>query len=314
MDFDFSTKAGWQKFFVSLITIAAMVATAFGVSNSDKWVTVGAVVAEFLAGIAFFIVNQNAAKGKAAATQAALETKADLIKTLAITAPEVAKVALFKVDAATVEPVKLVAFLKDKIKTARVIYGTWEGAKSFYLGWFRERFDLAIKRLANLNPTMGGVELVKKAVFEITGGELDDKMCQAIGQIPGYLGAVGAQADIKVISDLFSAIDNTKELAWMKAGWTKLAVRGAVKAIIDDATLRLQHGGPNDTVDPQVLAEWGLTQYMINASQFSGNRVDKIMWSTYRDKDGNPYPGTYNLIDFDPWAMAGVDSTSMEDI
>ncbi len=91
--FDFSTKEGIQKFIITIIGIVATVVTsAFGISpdKASIWVSLLTQFAPLIAVVVYYIVNQYAAKGKAAASQVALETKVAMVKSLAVISPEVA--------------------------------------------------------------------------------------------------------------------------------------------------------------------------------------------------------------------------------
>ena len=70
MDFDLTTKTGWQKFLVSIVGIVSSVGLAFGMSQAavDSIVAIVTALIPIIAAIAYYIVNQLAAKGKAAAT------------------------------------------------------------------------------------------------------------------------------------------------------------------------------------------------------------------------------------------------------
>ena len=126
MDFDFSTKAGIQKFIVTLVGLLVEALTTFGVSQGtlDTIQSIVALATPILVLIIYYIVNQMAAKGKASTEVKKAEVVADTIKTLAMTAPDVAMaVATYKVAAEPV-PAPVIPNIKEKIKTARVMFGT----------------------------------------------------------------------------------------------------------------------------------------------------------------------------------------------
>jgi hypothetical protein len=81
MDFDFTTKAGFQKFFAFAVTMAVEVLAMFGLPQAklDVAVQLGAILVPVLAMIGFFIVNQIAATGKAKAEIAKLNATAAAI-------------------------------------------------------------------------------------------------------------------------------------------------------------------------------------------------------------------------------------------
>ena len=64
---DFSTKAGWQKFLITLIGIIGTVALGFGFSQAkiESITATATTLVPIIATIGFWIVNQVAAKGKA---------------------------------------------------------------------------------------------------------------------------------------------------------------------------------------------------------------------------------------------------------
>lgn len=199
--------------------------------------------------------------------------------------------------------------VKDRIKSARVMYGTWEGTKALMMGEFKQRFEDSLKRLVRLNPNIKSIDAARSAILEITGTIVDDKACEAIGQQPGMLGAVGANADIKIIGDLLNAIDKTKELGYMKTAFIRVATRYAVKSILDEVTIRVQQGDGNEQ-SRLALEEFGLTRWQINKSyESSGAGGEFRIWYSTTNQ-----PGTFQLRSFDQYMLAGVDSTTMEDL
>jgi len=288
MDFDFTTPAGIQKFIMSLVGIAGTVALAFGIAqeNIDVWVKLIAILAPILASLIFALVNQSAAKGKAVAAQTALETKTEMIKTLAITAPEVAIAIAAPETVAMVAPISLV---KDRINIARQTFSTWEGAKALLLGTFKERFEAALRRFASIGGTP--VEVARQAIEEVVGVMLDQKTCEKLSQQPGFLGAMSSKVDIQIISDLFTAIDKEPALAYMKAAFMKRAIWYAVKSTVDEAVTRVYAGEGNEK-SRLALQEFGYSPAEARNVQFSGS-----------------YP-----MGFDPWARAGVSWETMEDL
>jgi hypothetical protein len=200
----------------------------------------------------------------------------------------------------------IIPSIKDRIKIARQTYGTWEGTKQLMLGTFKEAFESALRRLLRLNPNLKTLDAARAAILEIVGVQLDDKACEAIGQIPGFLGAVGANADIKIIGDLLDAIDRTPELSYMKAAFIKIATRYAVKNILDEVVLRIQ-AGQGDESSKRALEEFGLTRWQVDKSQWSGGNL-QIWYSTTNQKD------SYGFRQFDQYMLAGVDNNTMEDL
>lgn len=288
MDFDFTTKAGIQKFIVTLAGLLVEALTTFGVSQGmlDTIQSIVALATPILVLIIYYIVNQMAAKGKAATEVKKAEVVADTIKNLAITAPNVAMaVATYKVSA---EPV-VIPNIKEKIKTARVMFGTWQGAKSVMLQTFKDRFETALKRYASIGMTT--IEAARKAVYDVTGVTMSDEACERIAKEPGLYGAVAANADIKIISDLLDAIDKYPELDYMKKAFIKLAVKAVVKGIVDEAVIRIQAGEGN-AASRLALQEFGYTAEQARNAQYSGGVV----------------------YGFDPWAKAGVDPFTLEDL
>jgi hypothetical protein len=67
MDFDFSTKAGFQKLIVYIVGILSTIAIGFGISQTkvDSLVQIVTTLTPLISTIAFYIVNQMAATGKA---------------------------------------------------------------------------------------------------------------------------------------------------------------------------------------------------------------------------------------------------------
>lgn len=288
---DFTTKAGIQKFVVTLVGLVVECLTVFGVAQGtlDTIQSIAAMATPILVVIIYYIVNQMAAKGKAQTEITKIEQKSDLIKTLAQTSPEVAIAAIQ--EPVKLEPVKQesVPQIKDKIAAARKTFGTWEGAKAVMLGTFKDRYEAALKRYASMS--LQPIEAVRRAVEEVSGVQLTTKECELIANTPGFVGAVTANYDIKIISDLLDAIDRTPELAYLKTAFTKQAVRYAVKAIIDEAVLRIQAGEGN-AASRLALQEFGYTPEEARNAQFSGGAVHG----------------------FNPWARAGVDPFTLEDL
>jgi hypothetical protein len=187
----------------------------------------------------------------------------------------------------------------------RATVGTWEGAKQYLLGTFKDRWEASLRRMLMNNPNMATVDAVRQAVLEVLNVKMDDKVCEAISQTPGFLGAISAHSDIKIISDLLDVIDRTKELAYMKTMFTAIAVRYGIKNTLDDVVLRTQ-SSDMPTVKAAML-ECGLNQWQIDKSQFSGGQI-KMWYST------TGQIGTYQYEDFDVYRLAKVNPATMEDI
>jgi hypothetical protein len=291
MDFDFTTKAGIQKFIVTLVGLLVEALTTFGVSQGmlDTVQSIAALATPILVLVIYYIVNQMAAKGKAATEVKKAEVVSDTIKTLSVVAPDVAlAVATYKVSADPT-PAPFIPNIKEKIKNARVMFGTWQGAKSVILQTFKDRFEAALKRYASIGMTT--IEAARKAVYEITGISMSDEACERIAKEPGLYGAIAANADIKIISDLLDAIDKYPELDYLKKSFIKLAVKAVVKGIIDEAVIRIQAGEGN-AASRLALQEFGYTEAEARNAQYSGGAV----------------------YGFDPWARAGVDPITLEDL
>jgi hypothetical protein len=193
--------------------------------------------------------------------------------------------------------------LKPRIAAARATVGTWEGAKAYLIGTFKERWEAALRRAASVGMTT--VDAVRQAVLDVLNVKMDDKMCEIISGTPAFLGAVTTHSDIKIISDLLDVIDKTPELAYMKEPLIKIAVRYAVKNILDDVVVRTQ-SSDIATVKAAML-ECGLTQWQIDKSQFSGGQI-QIWYSTTNQM------GTFGFRDFDIYMLAGVDWQTLEDL
>jgi hypothetical protein len=192
--------------------------------------------------------------------------------------------------------------MKTDLKAASATIGSWEGAKSFMLGTFKDRFEAALKRYAALS--MSTIEAVRKAVQDVTGVCLDEKTCQALGQQPGFLGAMSSGVDITIIGDLFAAIDKTPELVYMKAPFIKIAVRYARKAILDGVVKNVQSGITETVKTALLYAGMSLYQAEKTIPELPG-----YMWySTMPD-----VLGTYSFRPFDITVLAGVDPDTLED-
>jgi hypothetical protein len=196
--------------------------------------------------------------------------------------------------------------VKERIAVARKTYGTWEGAKQMLLGTFKDAFETALRRMLRLNPNLKTIDAVRQAVLEVTGVQLEDRACEAIGQIPGFLGAVGANADIRIISDFLDAVDRMKELVYYKKIFITLAVRYAVKDIVNKVWQRVQDGAATESAK-QALEEFGLTRWQIDKSQWNGSDL-QIWYSTTNQKD------SYSFRQFDPWMLAGIDPSTGDDL
>ena len=303
MDFDFTTKAGIQKFLVTIFGLIIEVVAILMPQDVDTITKLGTMIIPILAVIAYYIVNQVAATGKAKTAQAELVTKTETIKTLAITAPEVA--------IALASPIILpqiaapIPQVKDKIKVARQTYGTWEGAKAMLLGTFKDRFESALRRFASIGDTP--IEVARKAVDEVAGVYIDDKACELISQTPGFLGAVSSKVDIQIIGDLIAAVEKTPALAYVKTALINRAVWYAVKGVVDDAVVRLQAGEGN-AESKLVLQEFGVSAESARKSQWSGRDVE-----VYTPMSSNPADG-FQFKRFNQWALAGIDPTTMNDL
>ena len=199
--------------------------------------------------------------------------------------------------------------LKDRIAASRATLAlSWEATKQYLLGTFNARFELALKRYANIN--MSTIEAARRAVAEVVGVQLDDKTCQAIGQIPGFLGALGASLDAKqILPDLLTAIDKYPELAYMKKSFTNRAIWYAVKEACDVLTIRCQSGVTEDV--KAALVEAGMSLW--EAEKTAPMMPLQMYYTTVHDSvTGAGVPGTYGYRDFSVFVLAGVDPTTME--
>jgi hypothetical protein len=240
-----------------------------------------------------------------------------MIEKLAVEAPEVAIALAANNSTITTETPAKVQLIKERIALVRKAYGTWEGAKAYLTSAFKDRYEAAIKRYASMS--LQPIEVVRKAIEEVVGIELTDKECETIGNTPGFVGAVTAGVDTGIISDFFTAIDKTPEMAYMKKRFIDRAIWLGVKGTIDEVNNRIV-AGLNAYTDEGTKAakaammEFGLTQFMIDKSQFEGAAIKGVWYSTVKDKDGNIVKDTYQFKDWDPYYFAGVDPFTMQDI
>lgn len=199
--------------------------------------------------------------------------------------------------------------LKERIAASRTtLSASWEACKAYLLGTFNARFELALRRYANIN--MSTIEAARRAIAEVVGVQLDDKTCQAIGQIPGFLGALGASLDAKqILPDLFTAIDKYPELAYMKKSFTNRAIWYAVKEACDVLTIRCQSGVTEDV--KAALVEAGMSLW--EAEKTAPMMPLQMYYTTVHDPvTGAGVPGTYGYRDFSVFVLAGVDPITME--
>jgi hypothetical protein len=198
--------------------------------------------------------------------------------------------------------------LKERIAASRATLGaSWEATKAYLLGTFNARFEAALKRYANIN--MSTIEAARRAVMDIVGVQLDDKTCQTIGQIPGFLGALGAALDSKqILPDLLAAIDRTPELAYMKKAFTNRAIWYSVKEACDVLTIRCQSGVTEDV--KAALVEAGMSLW--EAEKTAPFMPLQMYYTTVRDANGQGLPGTYGYREFSVFVLAGVDPITME--
>jgi hypothetical protein len=135
MDFDFSTKAGYQKLFAFVLTMVIEALAVFGVSQAklDVIVSASAVAIPIISMIAFFIANQMAASGKAKQEIKKLE--------IAVANPQVVppaaapSVSIPTVTTPIVEqevPFNEQAFMDEVNKTTQAAYTVVNPATTFY--------------------------------------------------------------------------------------------------------------------------------------------------------------------------------------
>jgi hypothetical protein len=208
---------------------------------------------------------------------------------------------------ATVAAAKAIpeSLVKKRIANQRILIGIWEGAKQYLLGTFNARWEAALNRMLMNNPNMQTVDAIRQMVLEVLNVRMDDKVCEAISTTPGLMGAISTHSDIKIISDFLDVIDRTKELAYFKKSLTEIAVRYAVKDILDDIALRTQSS--DITTVKAALLELGLSQWQIDKSEFSGGQI-KIYYSATNQL------GTFQLTDFDVYQLAGVAKGTLLDL
>jgi len=317
-----STIEGYRKFIITVIGIISSALLAFGMSQAqvDSFTTIATALAPVVAMIAYYIVNQIASKGKAQAeidkisaqseaTISNLQAQANLtaVQQLSASVP-VSALPTYKPSAEPEVSSQPIITIRQKIETMRDMVSTWEGTKLFYTKLYADKFEKALQRLVKLHPEYSSIEQARQAVLEVTGIKLTDQECETLGKTPGFLGAISASADIKIIDDLLAAIDRTPELDYLKKAFMAMARKLATKAIIDDALARIQ-SAPDGATIKSILLEFGLTKEQANKSIISGNSVDAIWGSTTPD-----VPTSYQYIQFDPYALAGVDRFTFEDI
>jgi hypothetical protein len=137
MDFDFTTKAGYQKLFAFVLTMVIEALAVFGVSQAklDVIVSAAAVAIPIISMIAFFIANQMAASGKAKQEIKKLEIA---VANPQVIAPVISAVSIPTVtipDAPIVEqevPFNEQAFMDEVNKTVTARYTVANPSTIFY--------------------------------------------------------------------------------------------------------------------------------------------------------------------------------------
>jgi hypothetical protein len=297
------------------ITVGLILAliTPFLASSStefkDSTTQLISTAAETLTPILFMVFQHLSDKKLAVNTGVAQPVvKPNVTTASAPVAPTYAPVATASTSSASAPVLMYANTLKERIAASRAtLSASWEATKAYLLGTFNARFELALKRYANIN--MSTIEAARRAVAEVVGVQLDDKTCQAIGQIPGFLGALGAALDAKqILPDLLAAIDKTPELAYMKKSFTNRAIWYAVKEACDVLTIRCQSGVTEDV--KAALVEAGMSLW--EAEKTAPFMPLQMYYTTVRDANGQGLPGTYGYRDFSMFVLAGVDPMTME--
>jgi hypothetical protein len=273
MDLDFSTKAGWQKAIITLAGIASTVLmAAFGWSpdKANTFVTVATQYAPIVATIGFWIVNQIAAKGKAATTVKLAELEVDKVAAANTTTVMTSTTSASSGDATMVSvpafpkaselPETVTSLVKDRVEVAMKIAATDEGMKDVLMGKFSQRTKESIKHFSDLNPTIGGLDAAEKVVEDMYKVRLDAKQCAVIQSMIGLPQAIFAKTDETIMANIIGSWDRDPVgTASNKEMWRKIAIDWAKSSEIREAADRVKN--VMLPMDKRVLAlmEFGVT-------------------------------------------------------
>lgn len=307
--------AGKRVFIGAVLAVVAPLLGGFGNEIKDATTQMLATFCETLVPVVFMI-TQSLSDKKMAALPPTLQAKSASSSVTAQAFSDVTFVSPSNSSDASTTPnvgasTPSENSLRKRIAAGRAsLSASWEATKSYLIGTFNVRFEAALKRFADIN--MSTIEATRRAVMEVMGVQLDDKTCQAIGQIPGFLGALGAGLDVtRILPDLLAAIDRTPELAYMKTAFTKRAIWYSVKEAVDNVTLRCQ-SGITETAKA-ALMEAGMSLW--EAEKTIPFLPSQMYYTTQKDPNtGAGIPGTYGYRDFSVFVLAGVDPYTMEDL
>lgn len=314
MDFDFTTKAGFQKAIITIVGILATVLiSTFGWSpdKANVLVTLLTQFAPIIATVLYYVVNQIAASGKAAATATNNAIKADLVKTLAVSQPAVA-LAMVTGD---IEPAPIptaprvevapVSFVKDKIEVMKKIIWTDQGLEDTLLNLVGDRIKEQTARFKQQNPAIGDDEAVGLVIKQYVGIVLDEKQCNAANAVIGLPAVIASYADYN-IEKAWVASWKTGNFnnALYQVEWKRRNLLKAISLrIVEEAGSRVKNQSLPIEERKSALLEFGIDQYHVDKSDFAIAGV--AVWNQPLDANGNLVHGG-TLVAFDQYGLVGL--------
>ncbi len=307
MDFDFSTQEGWKKAIVALAGILGTVLTTTLGWSPDKANVLVTLLVQFspmIGSIAYFVVNQIAAKGKAAAKQAQAElvaevelTKAENISNLITASPiEAARVMIAMATGVdTVEIKPKIELIKDQISiaTEMVAKDPW----AFIQGDILARFNYLMNVMLVANPELGTIDAVRALVQPFLDRVPTVEECGTIQSVLG-LGAVVKQwSSQHMIADFMVAIELNPALKYLGEDFKKYAISRATNNIVNAGIAKVMSAQTKDEL-ANALMSFGYTETEAYKTTGVGGNL-KI----FRETGGQA--GGY--ADFNPWGMLGID-------
>ena len=311
MEIDVKTPAGIQK---AIITVVGIIATVlinvlgWSPDKANTLVTIATQLAPIIAVVLYYIVNQVAAIGKAAASQKVLEVKADLVKTLAITAPEVA-IAIIAPSTIVSETEVLVpvtaSMVRDRIDVMTKFANTEQGLKDILRNLVGERIKEQIAHLKQVNPQLGDDAAVMEAVKGYVNIVLNEKQCAAANSILGMPSVIASYVDMTIVNSFIAAWEqgHYDSAPYIVNNMRRDVIRSITLRIIEEAAARVKNG--NLPMEQRVLAlmEFGLDQYHAEKSDLASVGRIGIWEQPYNSKGELVKGGT--LVPFNPYRLIG---------
>lgn len=301
---DFSTPEGWKKAIITIVGMIVPVLAAFGLKEDIlNTMTTGIIAAaDLIALIGYWIVNQIAAKGKAAQVIKVIEANSALVTAVAKTGADVAPLVQAMANSGTDEKGEVkepeISLVKDRIAKLREYYAIGKNYREYLIGSLDATIRKWQERMTQVNPNYPTIEAVKQVAAEFFNRNLTEKECGTIQSIMGLPPLLHAMGDVSILNSFFGAFDRMPELAYMETYFREFTIMRVTKDTIEEAASRARKGDVDIKAAKLALREFGYSELEVNKTQWSGNTITAVYETTPGAEGGSYRP-------FMPYSRAG---------